>query len=153
MWPEMSAEVELDHVTVRFGNFTAVKDATLKMKGGEFFSFLGPSGCGKTTILRTISGFLDPSEGVVRIGGRDMAGIGPNKRPTALIFQNLALFPLMTVAENITYGLRVQGVDRATRAKKANELLELIALPGQGNKQMSELSGGQKQRVAIARAL
>ncbi len=149
----MSAGVELDHVTVRFGDFTAVSNATLDIKGGEFFSFLGPSGCGKTTILRTVSGFLEPSEGTVKIGGQNMAGIGPNKRPTALIFQNLALFPLMTVAENITYGLRVQGVDRAARAKKADELLELIALPGQGKKQMNELSGGQKQRVAIARAL
>ncbi|HET6618816.1 MAG TPA: ABC transporter ATP-binding protein [Dongiaceae bacterium] len=149
----MSAGVELDHITVRFGDFTAVHDATLDIKSGEFFSFLGPSGCGKTTILRTVSGFLEPSDGAVKIGGQDMAGIGPNKRPTALIFQNLALFPLMTVAENITYGLRVQGIDRATRARKAEELLQLIALPGQGNKQMSELSGGQKQRVAIARAL
>ena len=87
----MSSGVELDHITVKFGTFTAVKDATLDIKGGEFFSFLGPSGCGKTTILRTVSGFLDPSSGVVRIGGEDMAGIGPNKRPTALIFQNLAL--------------------------------------------------------------
>ena len=149
----MSAGVELDRVTVRFGDFTAVQSATLDIKGGEFFSFLGPSGCGKTTILRTVSGFLEPSEGSVRIGGQDMVGIGPNKRPTALIFQNLALFPLMTVAENITYGLRVRGVDKAARAKKAEELLQLIALPGQGKKQMSELSGGQKQRVAIARAL
>lgn len=149
----MSAGVELDHVTVRFGEFTAVDNATLDIKGGEFFSFLGPSGCGKTTILRTVSGFLDPSEGVVKIGGQNMAGIGPNKRPTALIFQNLALFPLMTVTENITYGLRVRGVDKAARTRKANELLDLIALPGQGDKLMSELSGGQKQRVAIARAL
>lgn len=93
----MSADVELDRVTIRFGNFTAVKGATLKINNGEFFSFLGPSGCGKTTILRTISGFLEPSEGTVRIGGKNMVGIGPNKRPTALIFQNLALFPLMTV--------------------------------------------------------
>jgi spermidine/putrescine transport system ATP-binding protein len=149
----MSAGVELDQVTVRFGDFTAVNNATLDIRGGEFFSFLGPSGCGKTTILRTVSGFLEPSEGAVRIGGQNMAGIGPNKRPTALIFQNLALFPLMSVAENITYGLRVQGVDKATRARKADELLQLIALPGQGHKQMNELSGGQKQRVAIARAL
>ena len=149
----MSAGVELDHVTVRFGDFTAVDNATLNIKGGEFFSFLGPSGCGKTTILRTVSGFLEPSEGAVKIGGQNMAGIGPNKRPTALIFQNLALFPLMSVAENITYGLRVQGVDKAARARKADELLQLIALPGQGHKQMNELSGGQKQRVAIARAL
>ena len=149
----MSSGVELDHITVKFGNFTAVKDATLDIKGGEFFSFLGPSGCGKTTILRTVSGFLDPSSGVVRIGGEDMAGIGPNKRPTALIFQNLALFPLMTVSENITYGLRVRGVDKAARMKRADELLDLIALPDQGKKLVSELSGGQKQRVAIARAL
>lgn len=149
----MSAGVELDHVTVRFGQFTAVDDATLDIKGGEFFSFLGPSGCGKTTILRTVSGFLDPSLGRVRIGGQDMTGIGPNKRPTALIFQNLALFPLMTVADNITYGLRVRGVPRTERTKRAGELLDLIALPGQGTKLVSELSGGQKQRVAIARAL
>ncbi len=149
----MSAGVELDRITVRFGQFTAVNDATLNIKGGEFFSFLGPSGCGKTTILRTVSGFLDPSQGSVRIGGQDMTGIGPNKRPTALIFQNLALFPLMTVAENITYGLRVRGVPKSERLRKAAELLNLIALPDQGKKLVSELSGGQKQRVAIARAL
>jgi spermidine/putrescine transport system ATP-binding protein len=149
----MSADVELEHVTIRFGDFVAVKDATLKINNGEFFSFLGPSGCGKTTILRTVSGFLEPSAGKVRIGGQDMAGIGPNRRPTALIFQNLALFPLMSVADNITYGLRVRGVPRQAREKRAEELLSLIALPGQGRKVVSELSGGQKQRVAIARAL
>jgi spermidine/putrescine transport system ATP-binding protein len=149
----MSADVELDRVTIRFGSFTAVKSASLKINNGEFFSFLGPSGCGKTTILRTISGFLEPSEGAVRIGGKDMKGIGPNKRPTALIFQNLALFPLMTVAENIAYGLRVQGLSRADQRQRADELLSLIALPGQGDKKIGELSGGQKQRVAIARAL
>jgi spermidine/putrescine transport system ATP-binding protein len=149
----MSADVELDRVTIRFGNFTAVKDATLKIQNGEFFSFLGPSGCGKTTILRTISGFLEPSEGIVRIGGEDMAGIGPNRRPTALIFQNLALFPLMSVAENIAYGLRVRGASRQERKRRAGELLNLIALPDQGDKLVSELSGGQRQRVAIARAL
>ncbi|MEZ5774053.1 MAG: ABC transporter ATP-binding protein [Hyphomicrobiaceae bacterium] len=149
----MSADVELDNVTIRFGHFTAVDRASLKINNGEFFSFLGPSGCGKTTILRTVSGFLSPSEGTVRIGGRDMAGIGPNKRPTALIFQNLALFPLMTVAENIAYGLRVQGISKRERRKTADKLLDLIALPGQGDKLVSELSGGQKQRVAIARAL
>jgi spermidine/putrescine transport system ATP-binding protein len=149
----MSADVELDHVTIRFGDFVAVRDAHLKIEQGEFFSFLGPSGCGKTTILRTISGFLEPTEGTVRIGGRDMAGIGPNKRPTALIFQNLALFPLMTVADNIAFGLEVRGMGRTERRKRAEELLNLIALPGQGNKMVSALSGGQKQRVAIARAL
>jgi len=149
----MSSGVELDHITVRFGQFTAVNDVSLDIRGGEFFSFLGPSGCGKTTILRTVSGFLDPSQGSVRIAGQDMTGLGPNRRPTALIFQNLALFPLMTVAENIAYGLRVRGASKPERKKKADELLNLIALPDQGQKLVSELSGGQKQRVAIARAL
>ncbi len=149
----MSADVDLDQVTIRFGAFTAVKNVSLKIKGGEFFSILGPSGCGKTTLLRTISGFLDPTEGAVRIGGRDMTGIGSNKRPTALIFQNLALFPLMSVADNIGYGLRVRGVPAKERRRKADELLALVALPGQGDKKISELSGGQKQRVAVARAL
>jgi spermidine/putrescine transport system ATP-binding protein len=149
----MSAEIELDRVTIRFGDFVAVKNVSLKINGGEFFSILGPSGCGKTTLLRTISGFLEPTEGAVRIAGQDMAGIGSNKRPTALIFQNLALFPLMSVAENIGYGLRVRGVPKAERRRKADELLRLVALPDQGDKRIGELSGGQKQRVAVARAL
>ncbi len=149
----MSADVDLDHVTIRFGDFVAVNDVSLKIAGGEFFSILGPSGCGKTTILRTISGFLEPTAGKVRIAAKDMAGVGPNKRPTALIFQNLALFPLMSVAENIAYGLRVRGVSAKERRRKADELLALVALPGAGDKKISELSGGQKQRVAIARAL
>lgn len=145
--------VELDHLWIRFGHFVAVRDAVVNIKAGEFFSFLGPSGCGKTTILRTISGFQEPSEGVVRIGGQDMAGIGPNKRPTALIFQNLALFPLMRVWENIAFSLEVRGVSKTERRKRADELLDLIALPGQGDKFVHELSGGQRQRVAVARAL
>ena len=149
----MTAAVEIDHLTVQFGQFTAVKDVSLQIKQGEFFSFLGPSGCGKTTILRTISGFTEPSQGIIRIGGQDMTGIGANQRQTALIFQNLALFPLMTVAENIGYGLRVRGVPVAQRNKKVDELLNLIALSDQGAKRIDELSGGQKQRVAIARAL
>jgi spermidine/putrescine transport system ATP-binding protein len=149
----MSADVELDHVTIRFGDFTAVNDANLRIEEGEFFSFLGPSGCGKTTILRSVSGFLDPTEGEVRIGGKNMWGIGPNKRPTALIFQNLALFPLMSVADNIAFGLEVRGVSKFQRRKRADELLNLIALPDQGDKLVSALSGGQRQRVAIARAL
>ncbi len=149
----MTTDVELDAVTVRFGSFTAVEQASLRIEEGEFFSFLGPSGCGKTTILRTISGFIDPTEGAVRIGGKDMRGIGANKRPTALIFQSLALFPMMTVAENIGYGLRVRGVAKSVRQKKVDELLNLVALGDQGAKKVDELSGGQRQRVAIARAL
>ena len=138
---------------MRFGEVTAVRDVTLGIRAGEFFSFLGPSGCGKTTLLRLISGFMEPTEGVIRIGGRDMRGIGPNKRPTALIFQNLALFPLMTVAENIAFGLEVRGVDKETRRKKALELLELVAMPEAVDRKISQLSGGQRQRVAVARAL
>jgi len=145
--------VDLDAATMRFGDFTAVRNATLQINAGEFFSFLGPSGCGKTTILRMVSGFIDPTEGAIRIGGEDMRGIGPNKRPTALIFQNLALFPLMKVWENIAFGLEVRGVDRVSRRKRADELLDLIALDGQADKMVSELSGGQRQRVAVARAL
>ncbi|MDH3413468.1 MAG: ABC transporter ATP-binding protein [Gammaproteobacteria bacterium] len=149
----MSADVDLENVWIKFGEFVAARDVNIKIKEGEFFSFLGPSGCGKTTLLRAVSGFLDPSEGVVKIGGKDMKGIGPNKRPTALIFQNLALFPLMSVWENIAFALEVKGIGRAERRKRADELLNLIALPGQGDKMVHELSGGQKQRVAIARAL
>lgn len=149
----MSAGVDLENVSISFGSFQAVKSANVSIKGGEFFSFLGPSGCGKTTLLRAVSGFLEPSSGHVRIGGKDMRGTGPNERPTALIFQNLALFPLMPVWENIAFALEVRGVGRKERRKRADELLELIALQDQGDKMVHELSGGQKQRVAIARAL
>jgi spermidine/putrescine transport system ATP-binding protein len=149
----MSADVRLENVWIKFGSFVAARNVDLTITDGEFFSFLGPSGCGKTTILRAVSGFLKPSEGKILIGGQDMAGYGPNRRPTALIFQNLALFPLMTVWENITFALEVKGVSKVERRKKADELLDLIALPGQGEKMVGELSGGQRQRVAIARAL
>lgn len=149
----MAAAVELEGVNVTFGDFVAVKEANLTIEPGEFFSFLGPSGCGKTTLLRTISGFIEPTRGAVRIGGADMRGIGPNRRPTALIFQNLALFPMMSVAENIGYGLRVRGVPRHERDEKVKNLLIQVALSEHGHKKVAELSGGQKQRVAIARAL
>ncbi len=149
----MSAAVELDNVSCDFGRFRAVDHVNVSIKPGEFFSFLGPSGCGKTTILRMISGFTDPSEGVIRIGGKDVRGRRPNQRPTALIFQNLALFPLMPVWENIAFGLEVRGEDKAKRRAKADELLHLVDLPGAADKMIGQLSGGQKQRVAIARAL
>ncbi len=145
--------VVLEQITMRFGSFTAVQAAHLTIQAGEFFSFLGPSGCGKTTLLRLISGFIEPSAGAVRIGDRDMRGISPNRRPTALIFQNLALFPLMPVWENIAFGLEARGIPKAQRYQRAEALLELVDLPGQGRKLVSQLSGGQKQRVAIARAL
>ncbi|HET8791888.1 MAG TPA: ABC transporter ATP-binding protein [Modicisalibacter sp.] len=153
MGVRMDGSVTLQNVIMRFGDFTAIEPTSLTIESGEFFSFLGPSGCGKTTLLNMISGFLTPSEGQVLIGGEPMANVPVNQRPTAMIFQNLALFPLMNVYQNIEFGMEVRGVHRATRRKKADELLELVALTGSGDKSIAALSGGQKQRVAIARAL
>lgn len=149
----MSHSVELHQVGMTFGATRAVRDVSFTVEAGEFFSILGPSGCGKTTILRMIAGFLEPTEGRVLIGGKDMAGLGPNARPTAMIFQSLALFPLMPVWENIAFGLEARGVPKSERRAKAEELLRLIALEGYGDRMPGELSGGQRQRVAIARAL
>jgi len=151
----LGQDVEINDVSMRYEGSRryAVSNVNVQIKAGEFFSFLGPSGCGKTTILRLITGFIDPTEGEVRIGGENMRGIGPNKRPTVMIFQNLALFPLMSVADNIGFGLEVRGVSRPERRKKATELLELVDLPGVEKKKVSDLSGGQMQRVAIARGL
>lgn len=146
-------DVDLNNLWIKFGDYVAVQDANVHINGGDFFSFLGGSGCGKTTILRAVSGFLDPADGDVLIGGESMLGKGPNERPTALIFQNLALFPLMKVWENITFSMEMAGASKGDRRKRADELLEMIALPDQGDKLPSALSGGQKQRVAIARAL
>ncbi len=149
----MSARIDLEQVSCDFGSFRAVDHVSVSIEPGEFFSFLGPSGCGKTTILRMISGFTNPSSGVIRIGGQDMLGKAPNQRPTALIFQNLALFPLMPIWENIAFGLEVRGVNKHDRRKRAEELLALVDLHDSADKMVSQLSGGQKQRVAIARAL
>lgn len=147
-------DVVLDGMEVTYPNgFTAVHPTDLTIQAGEFFSILGPSGCGKTTILRAVSGFLDPSAGRILIGGADQRGIGPNARPTALIFQNLALFPLMSVRENVAFGLEARGMGRRARLAKADGLLDLVALGDQGDKKPTELSGGQRQRVAIAQAL
>ncbi len=149
----MSHSVELSGIGMSFGTTRAVSDVSFKVGAGEFFSILGPSGCGKTTILRMIAGFIQPTDGRILIGDRDMQGLGPNQRPTAMIFQSLALFPLMPVWENIAFGLEARGVSRAERRRKADELLKLIALEGYGERMPGELSGGQRQRVAIARAL
>lgn len=149
----MDSSVHLDNIMMQFDDFVAVQKTDLHIKSGEFFSFLGPSGCGKTTILNMISGFLDPTEGSIKIGGKCMRGVPANKRPTSMIFQNLALFPLMTVAENIEFGLEVRGINKAERRKVSNKLLDLVALPDCRDKRINDLSGGQKQRIAIARAL
>jgi spermidine/putrescine transport system ATP-binding protein len=149
----MSHSVELEGVGMTFGTTRAVRDVSFKVDAGEFFSILGPSGCGKTTILRMIAGFIEPTEGRVLIGGQDMRGLGPNRRPTAMIFQSLALFPLMTVWENVAFGHEARGMPKAERRRRAEDLLALVALEGYVDRLPGELSGGQRQRVAIARAL
>jgi spermidine/putrescine transport system ATP-binding protein len=146
-------DLDIERVAVRFGATVALSDVSVSIKAGEFFSFLGPSGCGKSTLLRVVAGFVEPEHGCVRLGGRDLAGVGPDKRPTAMIFQSLALFPLMTVEENISFPLEIKGLSATIRSKRVNELLELVSLPELARRRVHELSGGQKQRVAIARAL
>lgn len=136
-----------------FGSFRAVQGVSFEIPKGSFFSILGPSGCGKTTLLRMIAGFLEPDAGDILIGGRSMIGVSPNRRPVNLIFQHLALFPMMSVAENIAYGLRRRGVGRTEIRERVKRMLERIGLPGSGDKRIDQLSGGQKQRIAIARCL
>ncbi len=149
----MPAVLDIDHITKNFADFTAVDDISFQVEEGEFFSILGPSGCGKTTLLRMIAGFLEPTAGNLRIRGENMAGIPPNLRPVNLVFQNLALFPMMNVAENIAFGLKRQRCSANEIATRTDAILERVDLSGYGKKKIAQLSGGQKQRVAIARAL
>jgi len=148
-----SADVELLNVSKRWGDFTAVKDVSFEVKKGQFCSLLGPSGCGKTTIMRIISGFEMPSEGTVRIAGQDMTGKKPHQRPTNLVFQHHALFPHLTVAENIAFGLNIKKLDRDIVRERVKRMLDLVRLPDVGGRKITQLSGGQRQRIAIARAL
>ena len=149
----MTPDLECVDLIRRFGDTTAVDNVSFEVPAGSFFSILGPSGCGKTTIMRMIAGFLDPTSGDIRIKGKSMAGVAPNKRPVNMVFQHLALFPMMNIADNIGYGLRRKGMARAEIARKVDEALERIGLPGIGKRKVDELSGGQKQRVAIARCM
>ncbi|MGC9418562.1 MAG: ABC transporter ATP-binding protein [Rhodovulum sp.] len=146
-------DLECVGLTKRFGPMTAVDDVSFAVPRGSFFSILGPSGCGKTTIMRMIAGFLEPSSGDILIRDRSILNTPPNKRPVNMVFQHLALFPMMTIAENIGYGLRRQGMGKAEIARKVDEALDRIGLPGIGARKVDELSGGQKQRVAIARCM
>ncbi len=146
-------DLTLQGVTKRFGPVTAVRDVTLTLAGGKMVSFLGPSGCGKTTLLRMIAGLDLPSEGRIHLGKRDITEVPAHERNMGMVFQSLALFPHLSVGENIAYGLRIRGTDRAQRLSRAEALLELVRLPGIAGRSISQLSGGQRQRVAIARAL
>ena len=149
----MHADLQATRVTKRFGNHVAVDALSFSVARGSFFSILGPSGCGKTTLLRMIAGFIAPDSGEIQIGGQSMTGMPPNRRPVNMVFQHLALFPMMSVGENVAYGLKRRGVPKAEMARRVGEMLERVSLPGAQAKRIDQLSGGQKQRVAIARSL
>ena len=150
---ENVGQITLTSVTKQFGDTRAVDDVSLQIESGEFFSLLGPSGCGKTTTLRIIGGFVYPTSGEVCINGEPMKQTPPYRRPVNTVFQNYALFPHKTVAQNIAFGLQMKKMPKAKTAAEVERFLELIRLPGYGDRKPSELSGGEKQRVAFARAL
>jgi putative spermidine/putrescine transport system ATP-binding protein len=143
----------LKDITKSFGNFTAVDTANLSVPHGKFVCLLGPSGCGKTTLLRMIAGLEDPSSGAILLDGTDITPVPTHKRNLGMVFQSLALFPHLTVGDNIAYPLRIRGASREEQKKRSDELLKLIHLPGFADRPVAKLSGGQRQRVAIARAL
>ena len=146
--------LELESVSKRYGETAALRDVSFAVDDGEFFSLVGPSGCGKTTTLRLIGGFEEPTEGRVRLGGETVTGVTPEDRDVGVVFQSYALFPHMTVAENVGYGLRFrEPPGGATVEQRVTELLELVDLAGAGDREPAALSGGQQQRVALARAL
>lgn len=148
-----TADLIAHGVVKRFAEHVAVDSLSFSVEHGGFFSILGPSGCGKTTLLRMIAGFIAPDAGDISIGGKSMLGIAPNRRPVNMVFQQLALFPMMSVGENVAYGLARRGVPRAERLQKSLAMLERVGLGNAASKRVDELSGGQRQRVAIARSL
>src|SRR4051812_46209964 len=148
-----TAVVTLERVVKRFGGVTAVDDLSLEVARGEFFSMLGPSGCGKTTTLRMIGGFESPSEGVIRLDGRDVTDLPAYKRDVNTVFQSYGLFPHLSVFENVAFGLRRRGVGGVEVMRRVGEALELVGLARYGKRRPAQLSGGQQQRVALARAL
>lgn len=149
----MDYAVELSNVTKAYGSIRAVDDVSLQVHRGEFLCIIGPSGCGKTTLLRMIAGFVDPSAGDILVDGRSVRDVPPYRRAVNMVFQNYALFPHMTVAENVGFGLEMHKVPRAERQQRIAEVLDLVELPAFGARSVRELSGGQEQRVALARAL
>ena len=145
--------VSLEHVVKRFGDVIAVDGVDLQVREGEFFSMLGPSGSGKTTCLRMIAGFEQPTEGRILLGGNDVSGSPPYQRDVNTVFQDYALFPHMTVAQNVAYGLMVRKVAKADRSERVDQALSMVSLGEYGGRKPAQLSGGQRQRVALARAL
>ena len=149
----MSKSVKLENVTKRFGDVLAVDSMTLEIGDGEFFSLLGPSGCGKTTTLRMVAGFEQPTEGQIFIMDQQVAGIPAYRRPVNTVFQNYALFPHMTVAQNIAFGLQMSKVEKSEISRRVDEALDLVQMGSYHDRRPTQLSGGQKQRIALARAL
>jgi spermidine/putrescine transport system ATP-binding protein len=145
--------IELERVCKQFGEATAVDDVSIEIGRGEFFSMLGPSGCGKTTTLRMIAGFEEPTAGRVMLDGEDVTLVSPRHRNVNMVFQDYALFPHMTVAENVGFGLKLKRVNRGEQRSRVEEMLGVVRLEGLGDRRPAELSGGQRQRVALARAL
>jgi spermidine/putrescine transport system ATP-binding protein len=153
MTPGTAPSVRLERMTKRFGDVVAVRELDLDIERGEFFTMLGPSGCGKTTTLRLIAGFEEPTEGVVQLDGTDVTGLPAFKRPTNTVFQSYALFPHMSVEDNVAFGLKRKKVDKADVQRRVGEELERVGLKGEAKRKPRQLSGGQQQRVALARAL
>jgi spermidine/putrescine transport system ATP-binding protein len=145
--------ITIEGVTKRFGKTIAVDAVTLSIHEGEFFALLGPSGCGKTTLLRMLAGFETPTEGRILIDGQDVSNVPPNRRPVNMVFQSYAVFPHMTVTDNVAYGLKMDGAPPLEIARRVEEALALVKLDGLGARKPDQLSGGQRQRVALARAL
>jgi len=145
--------LRIEGVGKRFGNFCAVDRLSLEIRAGEFFALLGPSGCGKTTLLRMLAGFETPDEGRILLDGKDIAQVAPHQRPVNMMFQNYALFPHLNVADNIAFGLKRAGMDRAEIATRVAEMIALVKLEGLEKRKPDQLSGGQRQRVALARSL
>ena len=145
--------LRLEHLTKRFGNATAVDDVSLAVEPGELFFMLGPSGCGKTTILHIVAGFYEPDAGRVFFGDKDVTALPPHRRRCGMVFQNYALWPHMTVLENLTFGLSVRGIEKAERRRQATAMLEIVQMAAYARRRPTQLSGGQQQRVALARAL
>jgi spermidine/putrescine ABC transporter ATP-binding subunit len=150
---ELGREVRIDEVSRHYGSVRAVSEVSLTVAAGEFVSLLGPSGSGKTTLLMMLAGFEHPENGTIRVGGRDVTRVAPNKRDIAMVFQRYALFPHMTVAQNIAFPLEMRGVSKAERDARVARSLEMVKLSGYEKRRPSELSGGQQQRVALARAI
>ncbi|NBE92428.1 ABC transporter ATP-binding protein [Nonomuraea sp. KC401] len=145
--------LKVEGITRRFGDVTALDDVSLEIRQGEFFALLGPSGCGKTTLLRIIAGFETPDQGTVTLDGEDLLALPPNRRPISLMFQSYALFPHMTVAKNVAYGLERERLPRQEIKQRVGEVLETVGLTAHASRKPAQLSGGQRQRVALARSI